>query len=58
MTETLSKKGGATPKQPLVFKPLDTSKFMRSANRRAPVEDAPSRISGVLYPAFGVKGNE
>lgn len=50
---TLSRPDGATPKQPVEFRPLNVSRYMRTANRKAPVEDAPSKIGGKLHPAPG-----
>lgn len=50
---TVSSPDGATPKQPVEFKPLNVARYMRTANRKAPVEDAPSKIGGKLHPAPG-----
>lgn len=50
---TLSRPDGATPKQPVEFKPLNTDRYLRTANRKAAVEDAPSKIGGKLHPAPG-----
>lgn len=44
------RKNGATARDMGEWKPLDAKKYLSSANRRAPVEDAPSLIGGKLYP--------
>lgn len=50
---TLSRPDGAPAKQAVEWKELDVSRYMRTANRKAPVEDAPSMIGGKLRPAPG-----
>lgn len=52
---TISDPNGATPNQGYEFKPLNVARYMRTANRKTAVEDAPSLIGGKHVPPPGVQ---
>lgn len=52
---TVSHPDGAPPNRGHEFQPLNVARYMRTANRKAAMEDAPSLIGGKHVPPPGAR---